>query len=145
MVLKDLKYFLSSRFALTYLGAVSSVFIVIAILSSFGFITDNGKEKYACLFSENLGCIDYKITSTATTVFIENKGDDIIINKVKASDCRDKEENILLKNGEKAAISLDNCKKEESGKNIERNIKIEYVDASGNAGAITGSVISVVE
>lgn len=145
MVLKDLKYFLGSRFALTYLGAVSSVFIVIAILSSFGFITDNGKEKYACLFSENLGCIDYKITSTATTVFVENKGDDIIINKIKASDCEEKEENILLKNGEKAAISLDNCKTVESGKNVERDIKIDYVDAGGNGGTITGNVIAVVE
>ncbi|MDO8740037.1 MAG: hypothetical protein Q7J54_00510 [Candidatus Woesearchaeota archaeon] len=145
MVLKDLKYFLSSRFALTYLGAVSSVFIVIAILSSFGFITDNGKEKYACLFSENLGCLDYKITSTATTIFVENKGSDIVISNVQVEGCEKKDENLILKGGERLLLSLDNCKTEESGKNVERGIEIKYVDASGNGGTITGNVIAVVE
>ena len=138
------------EFLMTYGWAILVVLIAIAALAYFGVLNPGRYLPSSCRLVPGLGCEDFKVTTNAVTLVIQNgMGQDLNpINITIGGDCAsvatpDPDGDGLL-DGEKDIFVI-TCTTPITSSKFKEDIIIQYTSESGLSHTITGDITTQVE
>ncbi|MBD3355190.1 hypothetical protein GF361_04360 [Candidatus Woesearchaeota archaeon] len=134
------------EFLMTYGWALLVVLAAIGALAYFGVLKPQQFMPEQCVLVPGLACLDFKVTSSNTTVLISNSmGRDIDISSITIGNCSQMF-NQTLENGEKSEFILSGCDNGEPGAKFKKDLIIEYINQdSGFIKTIRGSISAKVQ
>ena len=138
----------ATEFIMTYGWAILVVIVAIGALAYFGVLSPDQFLPEKCIFPPGLACIDFKVTTTQTQMYIQNTmGYDVIINSVNLSDKPNcvYSGNYPLNNGDNNLFTI-NCNSSSTGSKFKTDVRVTYLSTASNVTHVKiGNIIAKVE
>ena len=134
------------EFLMTYGWAILVVLAAIGALAYFGVLKPQAFLPEQCILVPGVACLDFKVTSNETTLFLSNSlGRDIQITNLAVGNCS-QVFNQELKNGDQLEFTLSGCNNGNVGEKFKKDIIIEYTSKdSGLEKTIKGTLSAKIQ